>query len=172
MSEANKVELIIDAKSRLTLRRAIALTICGLLLGGVTTKLYDLAKEPPAVTIDKSPQLAKFGNYVGIIFDRTRNSWCELHPSRILFTNSVIDGFSMPVVYPLPTPAFVWPKLGHEKLLVLLNTIPSDLPPGRWYIQSMAFEHCHWYSFLTGQHFIVSKPLAIEIGSHAQNHDE
>jgi hypothetical protein len=143
-------------------RRVIISSLIGIFIGVVGFQAFLIANEKPPVLDDRAPQLTRYGNYVGIVIDRTRTSYCSVHPNRIIFTTDTIDGATVPVVYPIPTIDFIWPHLGRVKLVVLVN-IPRDLPAGHWQIQSIAYDDCHWYSGLFGNSLIVSKPIDLDL---------
>jgi hypothetical protein len=143
-------------------RRVIISSLIGIFIGVIGFQAFLIANEKPPVFDDQAPRLTHYGNYVGIIVDRTRTSYCSLHPSRIMFSTDTIDGATVPVVYPIPTSNFIWPHLGRIKLVVLVP-IPRDLPAGHWQIQSIAYEDCHWYSGLFGSPLVVSKPLELDL---------
>jgi hypothetical protein len=153
-------ETIVEKASHHNWRKTIISTVAGIVLGLIGYQVSLIMQDAPPYYDNNPPKLVQYGHYVGVEVDHTRTSYCELRPQRFLFTQN--DSFDVPVVYPIPTANyFIWPHIGRVHIIVLIP-IPTDLPPGNWFIQSVADDDCHWYSGLLGTSLIISKPLALK----------
>jgi hypothetical protein len=156
-----EMNAVVSAYTKMSLVRLLVLTIAGLLTGIFANDGYRNLQN--GVIFNKNPQhLIYFQNhYIGIPIDRTRNNFCDLHPQRMIFSYQDIDGKTIPIILPVLSGDYTWPQLGRVQLGVLVK-IPDDLPPGKWYIQSVVNENCNWIERLMGGRTKVNAPLEIK----------
>lgn len=133
---------------------------CGLLIGVSSSIWYSAITQKPVLEVSNEQVIKQQGAYIGIVVDRTRSSYCALHPARILFKYDTVDNQQIPVILPVPANNFVWADLQQKKFEVLIP-IPQDLPPGDWYVQSEWQDNCRWYQMFTGPKLNQSRPLKI-----------
>jgi hypothetical protein len=132
-------------------------------LGCLGSEIVRALFAPPAVINDTQPTLISINKfYLGLVIDRTRNTYCDVHPQHVLLSHIIINGKSERVVFPLLTPDFVYPTLGEQRFVVPI-LIPQDLPSGQWYIQTVAFDNCNWLTSMFSNSVRISKPLEFTI---------
>ncbi len=139
----------------------VVLGIAASFLGGQVLNSFYAA---PVYTRN-STSLVTFGNYLGINVVRTRNGWCSIHPSRILYTYRDINGVPIPVIDPTYTNNFLWPVQGKQRFVVMVG-LPADLPDGQWYVQSSFTDSCHWWNYFLGPEVLRTQPIGFKIVNH------
>ena len=144
-------------------RMKIILVLLGSIVGIFASQFYLATFKPPTYQRNDTALVSDWmPYYLGIKITRTRTTWCNINPSRFIFTNTNVDGEPLPVILPIYTQNFVWPKLGKQTFVILVPIAPM-LPKGTWKVQSVYTNSCFWYSFLTGPSLTSTAPLDFEI---------
>jgi hypothetical protein len=141
--------------------RFCALSFLGIWIGVMlTTTVTIFDTQPPIVRHNAAAVI--YNGWVGLIEDRTRTDYCDVHPSRIMFENAAVNGEDIPVVLQLGSQGLVWPYLGHSRFMLMLMPA-SQVPPGVWNIVESGHEACHWWDFFTGGREVVYDPVRVVV---------
>jgi hypothetical protein len=134
----------------------------GIVLGVATNRVWDWSFLGKSVIINDEPRpvVIDYGDYFGILIDRTRNRLCQLQSTRILFKEDSVNGERLPFVLPLPETGLYWPIIGRSRYIVLIKK-PTDLPPGIWMTQTITAENCSFWTRFFGPTFRESDPVTL-----------
>jgi hypothetical protein len=170
LGNSSKIGAYLANKSAQSWKATARATLVGMFIGLLGFQAWLIAQDKSPYVDNQPPRLVRYGNYIGIFVDHTRQTYCELKPQRFLWTSDPsIDPYHVPIVYPVPVGNyFIWPHVGRIHLMILI-AIPKDLPNGKWYVQSVAYDECHWYSGLINNRLIVSQPLELDLKGQDQS---
>lgn len=160
----NQLKRILTKPLLLSRTRILVLCLIGACLGWATTLLNDYYNAPKIV-VRKSAYAIDYEGYLALVVDRQRNSTCNLHPNRIIYSLASINGQSIPVILPLGDQAIVWPFLGDRKFAVLIAK-ENEIPPGKWYAQTFLTDNCHWWNLVFGAKVEATSPIPVVINPH------
>ena len=127
----------------------------------VASQSLQAAFAPP-VYKRNATHLIQVGPFLGIDVIRTRTSWSDLHPGRVMFTYANVHGEKIPIILPTLTNNFLWPVLGRTEFVVLVS-IPPGMPDGKWNVQSTFTDSSHWWNIFTGPRLEPTLPVAFQI---------
>jgi hypothetical protein len=135
----------------------------GLMLGVITNRTYEWLFPRPAITFESdTPAVADFGDYFGIVVDRTRTRLCQVQSTQILFRSLNYEGAPTDVVLPLNEMGMFWPVLGNSKFIRLIKK-PTGLPKGVWMTQAITTDECGFWNFVMGGHWRETRPIPISL---------